>query len=86
MKIINLVIQELFSRRNPFHGIKRLPAVLKRICFGPLPDRPNDLLTCSRMSDAWWNMCNLCWERDVLIRPNISDLMVMIDGCRNLYS
>ncbi|KAL4068485.1 kinase-like domain-containing protein [Scleroderma yunnanense] len=74
---------ELFSREKPFHGLRNVPAILWRISFGPLPERPNDECTCSRMTDAWWTLCSLCWERDPSLRPEISVIMKQLNHMWN---
>ncbi|KAL4073641.1 kinase-like domain-containing protein [Scleroderma citrinum] len=73
-----MTVLELFSRKKPFHNARNVQSVLLQILRGP-PGRPNDECTCSRMTDAWWNLCNLCWERDPLLRPGMSKLMPAIE-------
>ncbi|KAL4073459.1 kinase-like domain-containing protein, partial [Scleroderma citrinum] len=69
---------ELFSRKIPFHDARNLRSVLLHIFHGP-PGRPDDECTCFRMSDGWWNLCNLCWKYDPLLRPDISVLTRIIE-------
>ncbi|KAG6332055.1 hypothetical protein ID866_7032, partial [Astraeus odoratus] len=65
---------ELFTAQPPFHNIQRLRELFCRIMQGP-PDRPSDFVTCSRMTDAWWEICCMCWMRDPLRRPSISEIL-----------
>ncbi|KAG6327080.1 hypothetical protein ID866_12010, partial [Astraeus odoratus] len=51
---------ELFTRVIPFHDIRLPSGVMIRILRGPPPHRPDDESTCSRMTDAWWNICCSC--------------------------
>jgi len=47
--------------------------VLTRIVQGP-PERPNDKASLSRLTDEWWNICNLCWEQEPSKRSSISGI------------
>ncbi|KAL4073457.1 kinase-like domain-containing protein [Scleroderma citrinum] len=73
---------ELFSRRKPYHDASNVPSILLRILRGP-PGRPNDECTNCRMTDAWWDVCNMCWERDISLRPEIPVLKTMIEQLAN---
>lgn len=64
---------ELFTRSPPFHEIRSLRRVLSRITQGP-PERPNDQITLSRLTDEWWKICNLCWEQKPSQRSSMSDI------------
>ena len=72
------MFQELLSRKKPFHDAHNVQCILFQILCGP-PGRPDDECTCSRMTEAWWKLCNLCWKRDPSSRPEISKLVVMIE-------
>ncbi|KAG6327992.1 hypothetical protein ID866_11097 [Astraeus odoratus] len=54
---------ELFTRENPFPGIKTVRGLLLRILQGP-PERPSDESTCSRMTQEWWSVCCLAGKRN----------------------
>ncbi|KAG6330465.1 hypothetical protein ID866_8624 [Astraeus odoratus] len=64
---------ELFTRQAPFHEIRSLRGVLTQISRGP-PDRPSKGSTLARLTDEWWETCNLCWERNQLQRPTMSNI------------
>ncbi|KAG6329715.1 hypothetical protein ID866_9375 [Astraeus odoratus] len=62
---------ELFTRTNPFHHIRGGVQIMMRILNGP-PDRPSVEDTSSRLTDQWWNVLTLCWERESNQRPKMS--------------
>ncbi|KAG6328311.1 hypothetical protein ID866_10778 [Astraeus odoratus] len=64
---------ELFTRQAPFHEIQSLRAVLTQIPRGP-PDRPSEGSTLFRLTDKWWDTCNLCWVRNQSKRPTMLDI------------
>lgn len=64
---------ELFTRSRPFPEKPTEASIMFRILQGP-PDRPHDELTCSRMTDAWWDVCLLCWKDKPLLRPGIPEI------------
>ena len=45
---------------------------------GP-PERPRVEATCGRLTNVWWNICLLCWERDPLSRPTMSVIVNKVD-------
>lgn len=67
-------LQELFTRKNPFHDCVGASAILGSIMAGSL-NRPNDEDTYHRMSDAWWNILAKCWNHEPSSRPTISYVM-----------
>ncbi|KAG6329690.1 hypothetical protein ID866_9398 [Astraeus odoratus] len=70
---------ELFTRAIPFPDIRHPSGVMIRILRGPLPERPSDESTCSRMSDAWWNICCSCWVHEKEKHPTISNIIDAIE-------
>ncbi|KAG6329097.1 hypothetical protein ID866_9992 [Astraeus odoratus] len=72
-----MTILELLTRKPPFYELQGLRAVITRIMQSP-PDHPSDESTCSRMTDTWWEICLLCWKRDPLQRPTISEIIPKI--------
>lgn len=75
---LGMTILELFTRQPPFYYISGLRAVIGRIMDGR-PDRPSGPATCFRMTDAWWNLCCLCWARDPWQRPSMPDIIRIIE-------
>ncbi|KAG6329347.1 hypothetical protein ID866_9741 [Astraeus odoratus] len=68
---------ELFTRKPPFHDLPTPGSVMARILRGP-PDRPSDASTCFRMTDYWWDICTLCWTRDPLSRPTMTEIVAIV--------
>lgn len=71
-------LQELFTRQVPFPNSKSWNSIVTRILAGP-PERPSDNVTNFRMSDEWWNISSLCWARDPLLRPSMSELLRKVE-------
>ncbi|KAG6332887.1 hypothetical protein ID866_6205 [Astraeus odoratus] len=69
---------ELFTRSKPFHECVSVTGLISRIIGGKLPGRPDEDATCSRMTDAWWELCLSCWERERALRPEISKVLKTI--------
>ncbi|KIM64460.1 hypothetical protein SCLCIDRAFT_115246, partial [Scleroderma citrinum Foug A] len=69
---------ELFTRQVPFPNSKSWNSIVTRILAGP-PERPSDNVTNFRMSDEWWNISSLCWARDPLLRPSMSELLRKVE-------
>ncbi|KAG6333264.1 hypothetical protein ID866_5827 [Astraeus odoratus] len=65
---------ELFTRADPFAECRLLSVLMCKIFRGP-PNRPSQEETCFRMTEAWWDICTMCWERDPLIRPSVKQVM-----------
>jgi len=61
----------------PYHDVHDTRSIMECITKGP-PRRPSNEFTCSRMTDPWWDMCNLCWIRDESSRPSIADIATNI--------
>ncbi|KAL4079684.1 hypothetical protein J3A83DRAFT_1146636 [Scleroderma citrinum] len=40
-----------------------------------VPNRPSMESACSRLTDEWWNLCLLCWNREPSLRPSMSDIV-----------
>ncbi|KAL4067929.1 kinase-like domain-containing protein [Scleroderma citrinum] len=72
---------ELFTAKLPFHDIHP-HRLVRRIMKGP-PNRPKRKDTYSRLIDEWWQICSLCWKRDPLSRPNMSELVDAIVTARD---
>ncbi|KAG6329427.1 hypothetical protein ID866_9661 [Astraeus odoratus] len=68
---------EHFTRQPPFHDLPTPGSVMARILRGP-PDRPSDASTYFRMTDYWWDICTLCWTRDLLSRPTMSEVVAIV--------
>ena len=75
---ITIFLQELFTRLPPFHDQQHIANVMHKLLQRKLPARPNDASTCSRMTDAWWNICLSCWNYDALLRPTAAGMMQSI--------
>jgi len=73
-----MFLQELFTRSRPFPEKTNEASIMYRILKGP-PDRPHDELTCSRMTDAWWDVFLLCWKDKPLSRPGIPEIIQKLD-------
>ncbi|KAG6328377.1 hypothetical protein ID866_10712, partial [Astraeus odoratus] len=84
-----MTVLELFTRKAPFHDCQSMAAVVLAIVKGP-PNRPNVEDTYYRFTDGWWDLCCSCWNRDVLLRPPISDVLKRIplhlSGAREISS
>jgi len=63
-------MQELFTRKDPFHCLTSVGAIITGIVRGS-PDRPSTDDTCARMTDEWWDLCTNCWEYDPVSRPTM---------------
>ncbi|KAG6332056.1 hypothetical protein ID866_7033 [Astraeus odoratus] len=72
---------ELFTRERPFQDIQNLAVLQERILNGP-PDRPSDEVTCKRMTNRWWDICTLCWQRNPSLRPPMGELIGEIEDAR----
>ncbi|KAG6326934.1 hypothetical protein ID866_12155 [Astraeus odoratus] len=66
---------ELFTRKDPYHGLAKGRALTARILGGILPNRPDDKVTLSRMTDQWWKMMCWCWEYEPKGRPTMLDIV-----------
>ncbi|KIM60688.1 hypothetical protein SCLCIDRAFT_1216597 [Scleroderma citrinum Foug A] len=71
-----MTILELFTRQRPFPGVDKGFQLIPRIRMGH--PRPSDEVTCSRLTDEWWNICLLCWHLDPSKRPRVSDVLAKI--------
>ncbi|KAG6330270.1 hypothetical protein ID866_8821 [Astraeus odoratus] len=69
---------ELFTRREPYQGLRNSAAVTSHISRGKIPVRPGKVDTHSRMTDQWWDMMCWCWKLDPKARPNISGIVERI--------
>ncbi|KAG6330032.1 hypothetical protein ID866_9059 [Astraeus odoratus] len=65
---------ELFTREIPFAKF-RIEIIAIQIIMNGAPGRPSDASTCSRMTDDWWDICLLCWQRDPSSRPTMSEIV-----------
>ncbi|KAG6328906.1 hypothetical protein ID866_10184 [Astraeus odoratus] len=72
-----MTIIELFTRKIPFHDCRNMAATALAITKGQ-PVRPNMEDTYSRFTDSWWDLCCLCWNRDVSSRPSMSNVVKRI--------
>ncbi|KAG6329871.1 hypothetical protein ID866_9217 [Astraeus odoratus] len=77
--LLSSAAQELFTRKHPFPHLNMQAAVMSCIARGPLPLRPGDVDTQSRMTDDWWNMICRCWIYKPTERPNISTIVENIE-------
>ncbi|KAI6001458.1 kinase-like domain-containing protein [Pisolithus albus] len=69
---------ELFTRAVPFPHCRNLGHVLGSLIRGRLPPRPAQGTTQFRLTDAWWEICTSCWERDPSLRPTVDMIAEMI--------
>jgi len=68
-------VQELFTRKDPFHDVRNgVYAIVIRVMKGP-PNRPSDADTCYRMTEQWWNIFLSCWNHDASKRPTILQVL-----------
>ena len=70
--VLTLSLQELFTRKRPFHYLPRDAAIVLHIVY--LEIQRSKLDPSSHLTDGWWNICLLCWDRDASQRPVISDI------------
>jgi len=63
-------LQELFTRKIPFHSRLRREAVIAAIIRGPLT-RPSEDETLTRLTNYWWDICSSCWNREPFSRPKM---------------
>lgn len=68
--------QELFTRKNPFHG-ETFPTT-EAIQNGKRPRRPTPDATLNRLTDDWWKTCELCWDSDSAKRPAVIQILECI--------
>lgn len=76
------MIQELFSREQPYSNVLDPSDVCTAVMKGVIPARPNDDATLERLNDAWWSLCCACWESDPDSRPaaqHVVDSLKTID-------
>ncbi|KAL4067215.1 kinase-like domain-containing protein [Scleroderma yunnanense] len=73
-----MTVLELFTRQPPYLETRDTRGVIQRISKES-PNRPTNESTCGRMTDQWWEICCLCWERDELSRPPIADIVAIIE-------
>ncbi|KAI6006159.1 WD40 repeat-like protein [Pisolithus marmoratus] len=69
---------ELFTRAVPFPGCRNLANVVGRIVRGDLPLRPAAESTHFRLTDAWWDICTLCWRTYPSSRPTTEAIVEMV--------
>ncbi|KAG6329933.1 hypothetical protein ID866_9157 [Astraeus odoratus] len=83
-----MTVLELFTRLLPFHDCRSMALIMARLLRGKLPHRPAEASTCSRMTDAWWDLCTLCWQQDPASRPATSEILQKIKDIivRNTHS
>ncbi|KAG6329484.1 hypothetical protein ID866_9605, partial [Astraeus odoratus] len=65
---------ELFTREVPYNGIRDTRSVIHHV-LRETPSRPSSESTCNRMTDGWWGICELCWERNESLRPSILGIL-----------
>ncbi|KAG6331953.1 hypothetical protein ID866_7137 [Astraeus odoratus] len=70
---------ELFTRTTPFHEVPTTRGLVERIRQGP-PERPDLSETYFRLTDPWWVICRLCWERDPSTRPEMEEILKKIEA------
>ncbi|KAG6326936.1 hypothetical protein ID866_12153 [Astraeus odoratus] len=73
-----MTVLELFTRENPYPNIHTIRGLMLQILRGP-PERPKDELTCFLMDDEWWRICCMCWQQEPLSRPNMSQVVAIIE-------
>ncbi|KAL4077396.1 kinase-like domain-containing protein [Scleroderma citrinum] len=69
-----MTVVELLTRKPPFHDIPSIDRVMTRIVQGPL-DRPSHGVTNGRLTDAWWDICCLCWNSVPSQRPSMAQIL-----------
>ncbi|KIM61268.1 hypothetical protein SCLCIDRAFT_912632 [Scleroderma citrinum Foug A] len=69
-----MTVLELFTRKRPFDHLKSDGAIIRHILLEER-GRPNSDASCSRLTDEWWNMCLLCWNRDPSQRAQTSRIV-----------
>ncbi|KAG6329485.1 hypothetical protein ID866_9604 [Astraeus odoratus] len=75
---------ELFTREVPYNDIRDTRSVIHHV-LKDSPGRPSSESTCNRMTDGWWGICKLCWERNELRRPSISGILDKITEVCLIY-
>ncbi|KAI6010019.1 kinase-like domain-containing protein, partial [Pisolithus marmoratus] len=70
-----MTVLELFTRAVPFRDCRNLGNVFGRLMKGKVPPRPTEDSTQFRLTNAWWDICTLCWERDPPLRPTMKDII-----------
>ncbi|KAI6113824.1 WD40 repeat-like protein [Pisolithus croceorrhizus] len=69
---------ELFTRRVPFPNCRHPANVLGSLIQGRLPPQPTAESTQFRLTDAWWEICMSCWERNPSLRPTVRVIVEMV--------
>lgn len=78
--------QEILTRRRPyleFTGNRF--AVIRKICNGDLPQPPPESGSWDIRDQMLWWMCEDCWAKEPISRPDMPSLLLRIldirDGC-----
>lgn len=72
---------ELLTRKRPFHHLNTNGAIMYHIFF-KARERPSPDVSCSFLTDKWWNLCLSCWVRDPNRRPSMSSVVKNIRHIR----
>ena len=72
-RLVAELLQELFTREDPFHPISGTAPIVMRMLKGP-PDRPSPENTRFCLTDEWWSICSECWHADPSKRPTMSQV------------
>ncbi|KAG6333029.1 hypothetical protein ID866_6064 [Astraeus odoratus] len=77
-----MTMLELFTRLAPFHDSPYTGSIMRRLLQGKLPVRPTEESSCFRMTNAWWDICSSCWQREPMSRPTITEVKHEMNGTR----
>lgn len=69
-----MTILELFTREPPIYDSRTVANAFGGLTGGVMPRRPAAYSTQFRLTDTWWEICILCWERDPLFRPTMEEI------------
>lgn len=70
--------QELLSRQLPFYSIMDDLKAMFAIISGQLPSCPEGLERRSALDQRLWELCKICWTKDVQRRPAMSQVLSVL--------
>jgi hypothetical protein len=71
----------VYTRRVPFHDIKKDAGVLAKVLKNQQPRRPSqEECHGAELPDSLWDLMTRCWLPDADARPNIHDVMSIINA------
>ncbi|KAF8502429.1 kinase-like domain-containing protein [Hysterangium stoloniferum] len=69
-----MTVLEILTGDQPYADTKRDPVVFSIIVNGIIPSRPD----VPGMTDGIWSVCNLCWRKDLEMRPAMREILQLV--------